>query len=169
MAQEILRTLTRSTAVLLAALVFAGAHAAGPKKIRPAWAELTVEQQEILAPLKPGWNTLDSAGRHKWIGVAKRYPGMTPIGQKRVKTRMEKWAALSPEQRRAAREQYKSIVKLPPEKKQDLRQQWAEYQALPPHEKRMFDVPPVDTRAAQRKRRAATPKPQTPYATPSPL
>ena len=147
----------RGGALALAfALAVSAANAAGPARKGPAWAELTAPQQEVLAPLKPGWETLDPDRRRKWVGVAKRYPKMTPIGQKRVQTRMQKWANLSPEQRRVARERYKSIGKLPPEKKQDLRQQWAEYQALPPHDRRMLDAPVVEKRPAERKRRPKT-------------
>lgn len=163
MVEKALRALTRAGAVALAfALAVSAANAAGPAKKGPAWAELTAEQQEVLAPLKPGWETLEPDSRRKWIGVAKRHPKMTPTGQKRVQTRMQKWANLSPEQRRVAREKYKSIGKLPAEKRQDLRQQWAEYQALPPHEKRMLDAPAVEKRPAEHKRRPKTQSRPTP-------
>ena len=97
--------------------------------------ELTAEQQEILAPLKADWESLEPERRRKWIGVAKRYPKMAPQGQERVQRRMQAWAKLSPEQRRQARETYKQIVKVPPEKRGNLREQWAEYQQLPQHER----------------------------------
>jgi hypothetical protein len=102
---------------------------------RPAWAELTAEQQQILAPLKADWESLEPERRRKWIGVAKRYPGMTVKSQQRVQRRMQEWARLTPEQRRQARETYKQIVKVPPEKRGNLREQWAEYQQLPPQER----------------------------------
>lgn len=127
---------------LALALAVGTAHAAGPTKKGVSWAELTVEQQQILAPLKSEWESLSRGRRANWIGIAKRYPTMKPQEQERVVRRMQTWAKLTPEQRRAAREQYRSIGKLPPEKRQDLKQQWAEYQALPPIEKRKFDVPP---------------------------
>src|SRR5262249_29423661 len=96
------------------------------KKIRPAWAELTAEQQEILAQLKPEWDKLDRERRLKWIGIAKRYPTMTATQREAVQRRMMTWVKLSPEQRRLARENYKRIAKVPPERRGDLRQQWAE-------------------------------------------
>jgi hypothetical protein len=115
------------------------AKAAKPKQpkpgVRPAWAELTAEQQKILAPLKADWESIETERRRKWIGVAKRYPGMTPQGQERVQRRMQTWAALTPEQRRQARETYKQIVKVPPSQRGKLREQWAEYQSLPPRER----------------------------------
>jgi len=73
-------------------------QAAKPKpNVRPAWAELTAEQQQILAPLKPDWDTLDPERRQKWIGIAKRYPRMKAQEQERVQRRMQAWARLTPE------------------------------------------------------------------------
>jgi hypothetical protein len=110
--------------------------------VRPAWAELTAEQQQILAPLKADWESLEPERRRKWIGVAKRYPGMTKQSQERVQRRMQALAKLTPEQRRHARETYKQIVKVPPEKRGKLREQWAEYQQLPPHERESLIAEP---------------------------
>ena len=105
------------------------------KQVKPAWAELTAEQQKVLAPLKADWESLEVERRHKWIGIAKRYPRMTVAEQERIQRRMQVWAKLSPDQRRQARETYKQIVKVPPEKRGNLREQWAEYQQLPPQER----------------------------------
>jgi hypothetical protein len=107
-------------------------------QVRPAWAELTADQQMILAPLKAEWETLEPERRRKWIGVAKRYPNMTPKGQERVQRRMQAWAKLTPEQRQQARENYKRLAKARAEKRQQLAQRWAEYQALSPHERERF-------------------------------
>lgn len=160
----------RALAALALALTICTAHAAEPAKKGPAWAELTVEQQQVLAPLKPEWDTLNGGRKLTWLGIAKRYPSMKPAEQERVVRRMQTWAKLTPEQRRAARERYRSIGKLSPEKRQDLRQQWAEYQALPPTEKRMFDVPPgVESRAKRKSRTNSKPqtaKPKTPPSLP---
>ncbi len=111
-------------------------------RARPAWAELTAEQQMILAPLKADWESLETERRRKWIGVAKRYPKMTPKGQERVQRRMQTWAKLTPEQRRQARETYKQIVKTPPARRDKLRQQWAEYQSLAPREREEISAEP---------------------------
>jgi len=160
MAQEALRSLKRAFGALALALAVGAAGAAGPAGKGPSWAELTVEQQQVLAPLKPDWSSLDSERRRNWVGIAKRYPTMKPHAQERVVRRMQAWAKLTSEQRRAAREKYRSIGKLSPEKRQDLKQQWAEYQALPPTERRVFDVPPTFEPRAKRKPRANS-KPQT--------
>jgi hypothetical protein len=93
---------------------------------RPSWAELTAEQQKILAPLKADWESIETERRRKWIGIAKRYPTMKVQEQERVQRRMQTWAKLTPEQRRQARENYK---------RGNLREQWAEYQALPERER----------------------------------
>lgn len=157
-------------AILLLALAAPPAVAA-PKDRGPQWASLTVEQQQVLAPLAREWNNLLPEQRVKWLGIAKRYPSMTPVGQKRVQTRMQKWAKLTPQQREQAREQYRSIGKIAPDRREELRRQWAEYQALPPHEKRMFDVPPNYVPPAERRQRTASPKTKqnARYVLPAPL
>lgn len=120
--------------------------AAKPKPgVRPAWAELTADQQRVLAPLKPDWDALEPERRQKWVAIAKRYPKMKPEEQERVTRRMQAWAKLTPEQRRVARENYKRIAKVPREERnRNLRQEWAEYQALTPHERQGL-VPPPST------------------------
>jgi hypothetical protein len=139
----------RALLVLLAVTVAAGtgtAQGIGPaakkpkaeavkKGVRPAWAELTAEQQATLAPLKNDWDTLEPERRQKWIQIAKRYPRMKPLEQERVQRRMQIWANLSPEQRRQARENYKQLAKAARPANKNLRQAWAEYQALPPQER----------------------------------
>ena len=159
-------------AAVLFALAFATAAAPPKKASGPQWAELTADQQQVLAPLKPDWEKIEPDRRREWMGIAKRYPQMKPKEQARAQRRMQTWAQLTPAQRSEARAQYRNLGSLPPEKKQDLRQLWAEYQALPPHERRMFDVPPSDTRATERKRRAASgqkPKTPPPLSYPSPM
>ena len=115
---------------------------AAAKTTRPAWAELPAEQQQILAPLKPDWESLQPERKKKWIGIAKRYPKMKPDEQGRVQRRMQAWAQLTPEQRRQARENYRVIAKQR-EKSRSLREQWAEYQALPPAERESLVHEPV--------------------------
>lgn len=119
-----------------------------PAPSRPTWAELTAQQQEILAQLKPEWDSLDRDRRMKWLGIAKRYPSMSAQQQERVQRRMQAWAKLTPEQRRQARENYKRLAKVPHEDhKKDLREKWAEYQALPPHERQsLVPQPSTDPR-----------------------
>jgi hypothetical protein len=102
--------------------------------VRPTWAELSADQQQILSPLKDDWVNFEVERRKKWLGIAKRYPRMKPEAQARVQRRMQAWANLTPEQRRRARESYKSLAK-DKDRHGSLREHWAEYQALPPEER----------------------------------
>ena len=121
------------------------------KGVRPAWAELTAEQQTTLAPLKNDWDTLEQERRQKWLQIAKRYPRMKPLEQERVQRRMQIWANLSPEQRRQARENYKQLAKSKRPANKDLRQAWAEYQALAPQEREsLAPSPTTDPRRPKR-------------------
>jgi hypothetical protein len=143
---------------------------AAPKDKGPQWATLTADQQQILTPLAGEWNKLGLEHKRKWLGIAKRYPAMKAEEQKRVQSRMQSWAKLTPEQRWQAREQYRSIGKLTADhRREELRRHWAEYQALPPDQKRMFDVPPADAHPAARRHRAAPPKPKQPPVSAQPL
>jgi hypothetical protein len=132
----------------------AAAKAQPKPNARPAWAELTAEQQQILSPLKPDWDTLEPERRQKWIAIAKRYPRMKVEEQERVQRRMQAWARLTPEQRRQARENYKQLAKTqrPAPKKKDLREAWAEYQALSPQERESL-APPTSTDPRRQQKR----------------
>jgi hypothetical protein len=150
MAEETLRVLSGAFACALAALIaLAPAEAAAPIKKGPTWAELTADQQQILEPLKPEWDKMDRQPRVKWVGIAKRYPAMTAREQRRIQTRMDRWAKLTPEQREVARNNYrKNVVALPPEKKKELQAQWEEYRALPEHEKRRLAATAAEPKPA---------------------
>lgn len=105
---------------------------------QPNWGELDAGQKNILAPLAADWDGMESFRRKKWLGIAKRYPTMTPEQQQRVREQMRPWASLSPEERNAARERFKKQHKAPPEQRAEKRQKWEEYKALPESEKRKF-------------------------------
>ena len=142
----------RLAIALLAGLFACASLAAAPPKKNPSWSDLTAEQQQILKPLANDWNALDAPRRAKWLGIATRYPGMSPTEQKRMQTRMTDWVKLTPDQRRNAREQYRKIGKLPPEKREEVTQQWEEYQQLPDHIKKNLAAEP------QRKAEKAEPR-----------
>ena len=127
-------------ALCLACGLAAAQAPAKKKAVRQAWAELTAEQQHILAPLKADWDSLESERRRKWLGIAKRYPAMKPEEQARVQRRMQAWAKLTPEQRRQARENYKRMAKSGKQRGK-LREHWAEYQLLPPQERQELAPP----------------------------
>jgi hypothetical protein len=103
------------------------------KIAKPLWSELTPSQQQILAPLSPDWDQLDSLRKKKWLAFAKKYPTMKPEEQQRVQERMREWAKLTPEQRRSARESYVHAKKIDPDKKSE---KWQQYQNLSEEEKK---------------------------------
>jgi hypothetical protein len=95
---------------------------------KPVWAELTPAQQQVLAPLQPEWEQLDSARRRKWVSIADRYPTMKPAQQERLQKRMQEWAKLTPDERKAAREKYRRLKSAPPQKRDELKRRWKEYE-----------------------------------------
>lgn len=115
-------------ALVLAFAAFSGgavAHAAGSS---PKWESLKPIEQEVLAPLKEDWETLDAQRKRKWLAVVKRYPTMKPEEQARLTERMRGWASLTPDQRRAAREMFMRQAQMPTEKRDALPKKWEEYQ-----------------------------------------
>jgi len=95
------------------------------KAPKPAWTELTTAQQQVLTPLQAEWEQLDTTRRKKWVDIANRYPTMKQAEQQRLQKRMQEWAQLTPDERRAAREQYRALKKIPP---QQRKEKWQEYQ-----------------------------------------
>jgi hypothetical protein len=145
----------------------AQSRTAQKKEAKPAWTELSTAQQQILAPLAGEWNDLDTTRRRKWVAIANRYPKMKPQEQLRLQKRMKEWVALTPEQRRVAREKYQTVQKLPTAKRKDVRQQWKEYQqslAAQPEISPSDPPAPPDTAAPETP--AAAPATATPGATP---
>ncbi|MFD1577146.1 DUF3106 domain-containing protein [Ramlibacter ginsenosidimutans] len=100
---------------------------------KPTWVELTPPQQQALAPLAATWRTLGEAHKRKWLALSENFSTMPPPEQDRLHSRMTEWAALSPQQRNAARLNYAEARKVAPSEK---RAKWEAYQALPPEEKR---------------------------------
>ena len=48
------------------------------KPAQPAWTALSASQQQVLAPIQPEWDQLDTVRRKKWVAIADRYPTMKP-------------------------------------------------------------------------------------------
>ena len=91
--------------------LFPPADAVVPELGQPRWAELSLEQKQILSPLSHEWDRMEAYRKKKWLDIAKRYPGMKPEEQARVQSQMKDWASLTPDQRMHAREQYKTLQK----------------------------------------------------------
>jgi hypothetical protein len=100
---------------------------------KPTWVELTLQQQASLAPLSATWPTLGEAHKRKWLALSENFHAMPAPEQARLHSRMTEWAALSPQQRNAARLNFAEAQKVAPE---DKRAKWEAYQALPPEEKK---------------------------------
>src|SRR5262249_39109299 len=77
---------------------------AAPPKKTPAWAELTPEQQQTLAPLASDWDKLEPERKRKWLGIAKRYPKMSQEGRGRGQGERQAGPNLTPKEGQAARE-----------------------------------------------------------------
>ena len=123
---------TLAALIVWLCLAFSAVAAQSPpeakKAAKPAWTELTPAQQELLAPLQPEWDQLDTVRRRKWVSIADRYPTMKPPQQERLKKRMQEWAKLTPDERRAAREKYQNLKKQPPQKRDEVKRRWQEYE-----------------------------------------
>jgi hypothetical protein len=111
-----------------------------PPLDQPNWTALSAEQKQVLAPLASEWGSMDAFRRKKWLGIAQRYPAMSPTEQASVQRNMREWAKLAPEERKQAREQYKTLKKASPEERDAVRQKWEEYTALTPEERDQLKV-----------------------------
>lgn len=124
---------------LVVALILGGligeARAVVPILDQPRWAALAPEQKTILAPLEKEWDAMEAYRRKKWLGIAQRYPAMSPAEQASMQRNMRDWVRLAPEERKAAREKFKTLNKAAPEERQIVRQKWDEYNALPQEER----------------------------------
>jgi len=102
------------------------------KNAGPAWSQLSIPQQQALKPLSKLWPTMTAAHKRKWLAVSQNFTQLSDQEQITIQSRMQEWAALSPQQRSAARLNYAGAQQLPSE---DKRAKWEAYQALPLEEK----------------------------------
>jgi hypothetical protein len=140
---------------------------------KPAWNELSAQQQQSLAPLAGTWRRLGEAHKRKWLALSANYPTMAPAEQALLHSRMAEWAALSPQQRTLARLNFAETKAVAPT---DKKAKWEAYQALPPEEKRRLaagaaaakPVPPPTAPALKpvpQQKLARIPKPRKPDST----
>jgi len=169
--------IARCGVVLLFCLATGVAAAAGlPQFEQPGWTALTPEQKAILAPLQQEWAEMDAFRRKKWLGIAQRYPTLSPTEQASQQRNMREWARLAPEERKTARQKYQSLRRFSPEERQVVKQKWDEYSTLTDEEKERLrnkaprrpqvKTPARPPAAAPVDRRVATPHLPPP---PSPL
>lgn len=156
--------------LLLVGLLTGGSvQAALPRFEQPEWSQLTPEQRQILAPLEKEWGQMDAFRRKKWIGIAQRYPSMSPAEQASLQRNMREWARLAPEERRIAREKYKSLLRIDPEEREAIKQKWEEYSALSEQEKERLrsKLPPQSKVKTPKKPPAVAPAQRERVATPT--
>ena len=127
------------TTLALSAMLASSAWANGsatPKGAAPRqdneWLRLSTQERAVLAPLSAQWGDLNDDVQDKWIGVARRYPALSPDGQARVRDRMKEWSSASPKERSEARLRFQKARELSPT---DRQQKWEAYQALPADKK----------------------------------
>ena len=99
---------------------------------RPLWMDLSESQQQALAPLAQLWPTMTEPHKRKWLAVSQNFGQLSADEQTTVQGRMREWAALSPQQRTAARLNYADAKQLLQE---DKKAKWEAYQALSPEAK----------------------------------
>jgi len=104
-----------------------------PKMDGPYWRELSPAQHQVLSPLISVWDQLDGPQKLKWLEISRRFAKMKPEEQNRMQERMRAWVALTPEQRRVAREVYSRSRKLNTDQKSA---QWQQYQQLSDEQKK---------------------------------
>lgn len=118
---------------LLAGLVLLSASAWAQGNAHPTWSELSTPQREALAPLARDWAGFDADRKRKWLGVAAKYPNLSPDGKQRLHDRMSEFARLTPEQKRTARENFRKAYEVSAEERQAKVQK---FQELPEDKKR---------------------------------
>lgn len=99
---------------------------------RPLWMDLSESQQQALAPLVQLWPTMTEPHKRKWLAISQNFGQLSADEQATVQGRMREWAALSPQQRVAARLNYADAKQLLQE---DKKAKWEAYQALSPQAK----------------------------------
>ena len=99
---------------------------------RPLWTDLADSQQQALAPLAQLWPTMTEPHKRKWLAISQNFGQLTAEEQVTVQGRMREWAALSPQQRTAARLNYADAKQL---LQDDKKAKWEAYQALSPEAK----------------------------------
>ena len=99
---------------------------------RPLWSDLSESQQQALSPLAQLWPTMTEPHKRKWLAVSQNFAQLSADEQSTVQSRMREWAALSPQQRAAARLNYADAKPL---LQDDKKAKWEAYQALSPEAK----------------------------------
>ena len=153
-----IRALLLGFALLMTA---AGAQALedGPQRAsllplaQPLWSELNAAQREVLAPLESEWNGMPRTSKLSWLKLADRVPKMKPADREKAQARIKDWAALTPEQRRLARNNYRLAQGLD---KDERVASWEQYQSMTPEQRSVLRANGWTSNTAARHAGAAT-------------
>jgi hypothetical protein len=102
---------------------------------RPAWRELTTEQQQALYPLASVWDELSEQHKRKWLVLSRSHAKLSPAEQAVQHSRMTEWATISQRERARARFNFAAVKQVPADER---KAKWEAYQALSPEEKRQL-------------------------------
>lgn len=100
--------------------------------VQPLWNDLSAGQQAVLEPFRAQWNGWSAAEKRSWVKLADQVPKMSAQARERADERIREWAALTPEQRRLARQNYRLAKRLPPDERQA---QWERYSEMTPEQR----------------------------------
>jgi hypothetical protein len=131
------------TAMFMLALLFGGNVWAADANV--PWAQLNVEQQQVLKPLAAEWDTLRPWQRARMLDIARDYPKMSTGKQSLVQKRLSNWSRMTPYERETARQRHQQFQSLPADKKSELRKKWTEYQQLSEIERARLRAESPDT------------------------
>jgi hypothetical protein len=77
-----------------------------------SWERLSAAEQTALQPLRALWPSMNDARRQKWVLIAARLHTLSTHAQTRLRSRMAHWAAMTPQERAAARIGYLRVKSL---------------------------------------------------------
>ncbi len=126
----------------------------------PHWDNLTLAQQQTLAPLRQDWQGIDAARKQKWLEVAGRFDQLPVAERSRIQQRMAEWARLPPAERARVRQQFLETRSISADERQA---RWQEYQTLPPEKRQQLAAQAQQREAQQRQaQQRSTPATQAP-------
>ncbi|MDM0023864.1 DUF3106 domain-containing protein [Variovorax saccharolyticus] len=99
---------------------------------KPAWRELSSQQQRTLEPLASTWDELNEPHKRKWLAIVRDYEEMSAADKEILNSRMKEWAKLSNRERAQARLNFVDAKRLPADER---KAKWEAYQALSDEEK----------------------------------
>ena len=120
---------------------------------QPLWSELKAAQREVLAPLESDWNGMPRSSKLSWLKLADRVPRMKPEEREKAQARISEWAALTPEQRRLARNNYRLAQGLD---KDERVASWEQYSSMTPEQQSVLRANGWTSNTAARHAGAAT-------------